>query len=70
MVGEHEQVLSSWIAAVSGYVPCAKSGVCAGEFFDGVASSGSIVLVSSRNLVRVNNRLVLVRVARGYSRCA
>ena len=51
-------------------VPCAESGVCAGEFSDDAASSGSIVLFSSRRLVRVNNRLALVRVARGYSRCA
>ena len=57
-------------AEVLPYVPCAESGVCAGEFSDDAASSGSIVLVSSRRLVRVNNRLALVRVARGYSRCA
>ena len=51
-------------------VPCAGSGVCAGTFSDGVADSGSIVFVSSRNLVRVRNRLVLVCVSRGNSRCA
>ena len=51
-------------------VPCAGSGVCAGMFSDGVVESGSIVFVSSRNLVRVRNRLVLVCVSRGNSRCA
>ena len=57
-------------AEVLPYVPCAGSGVCAGVFSDGVANSGSIVFVSSRNLVRVSNRLVLVCVSRGNSRCA
>ena len=51
-------------------VPCARSGVCAGLFNDGVANNGSIVLVSYRNLVRVRNRLVLVFLPRGNSRCA
>ena len=66
--GKHFEVVAGLTQPFCGH--CARSGVCAGLFNDGVVNNGSIVLVSSRNLVRVRNRLVLVFLPRGNSRCA